>query len=934
MVVQGQVVTATPLSGRESVSGRVLAGAPVAVFGAAQAGYGQEMETYHNGLDTADATFEAGRPANTTTSRRRVYCALGAVLFVLIFALFATSEEDFRTYAADDDGSRPLTESAEVDVSGARGPDVVVESQPVRVPVPAVMQSQSVDLVLELSISDIDAEPGGRDAFETTFTESTAEALGVPRSRICCAELRGGSTVATFTLLVAPDPAAVTPLDLVTQLQIIASGNPGPTGGAAVLALLEMVDTTVPVTATAAPVTAEVMAALETRMQNDIAAQLGVDPADVVVSSTGTDGVVEVVVQATNADQIDRINGIIDVQLSDGSEWSVDDVARLPDPPRLVGVSTGAWTGDARRPDRCTYELFEDSDRGGRSVAAAEDVCVANGGHLASIHDRVTLQAVGGMVDAAGVRQGVWIGLHDQHIEASCDYTGFIWYDGTPNDYENWAAGEPNDWTPAGPNCDPTTEVAGGEDCVEQYVGSNTWNDVSCDAERAYICSSGCAAYVPPPPPPPPLPIATWTGGTYAYMRCTYELFDDASIGGRSVPSAEAVCVANGGHLAAIHDRATQDQLGDMLFASQIRSAWIGLHDQHIEAGCNETGFSWSDGSRTDWSSWAAGEPNDWSADAANCDPDPAVTVTAGGEDCVEIVAATPDLRATLVTQLPTAYDLEQRCPGEFGSCSGARDCPSELTAALANTDAFNTIAHLIEVGAVTSAALSDVEVTYTGLFVDPVIIAGTPSHNGDDEIVVRLRGDTDTAARSFSMYVDIPTGWGCGDHSDTHVDESFSYLLVEAGAYFTGGLEAGKGTYNLCSGGSLCTPELGCASCDHATGFDWLDVPFTIPIVGTPVVVSTHCMHPHHNLSDVNVSEICRLLVCLCLSDITDPDAHWRRLGENTPAGCHNDRLSGQAGGGRNGLGSQHRGIRLDCYLGWHERCRWPAVRGVGYTG
>jgi hypothetical protein len=34
--------------------------------------------------------------------------------------------------------------------------------------------------------------------------------------------------------------------------------------------------------------------------------------------------------------------------------------------------------------------------------------------------------------------------------------------------------------------------------------------------------------------------------------------------------------------------------------------------------------------------------------------------------------------------------------------------------------------------------------------------------------------------------------------------------------------MQAGKGTYGICSGGELCTPANGCPSCDHSTGLDW----------------------------------------------------------------------------------------------------------------
>ena len=50
--------------------------------------------------------------------------------------------------------------------------------------------------------------------------------------------------------------------------------------------------------------------------------------------------------------------------------------------------------------------------------------------------------------------------------------------------------------------------------------------------------------------------------------------------------------------------------------------------------------------------------------------------------------------------------------------------------------------------------------------------------------------------------------------------------------------IEAGKGTYGQCSGGSLCNAANGCSSCDHSTGFDWLDVNFENPHPN-PVVLS-----------------------------------------------------------------------------------------------
>ena len=62
----------------------------------------------------------------------------------------------------------------------------------------------------------------------------------------------------------------------------------------------------------------------------------------------------------------------------------------------------------------------------------------------------------------------MWIGLHDRHLEAGCEETGFIWMDGTPTDFERWAQGEPNDWLEGEANChNPGEHEVAGEDCVE-----------------------------------------------------------------------------------------------------------------------------------------------------------------------------------------------------------------------------------------------------------------------------------------------------------------------------------------------------------------------------------------------------------------------------------------------------------------------------------
>ncbi|XP_071511250.1 macrophage mannose receptor 1-like [Diadema antillarum] len=63
-----------------------------------------------------------------------------------------------------------------------------------------------------------------------------------------------------------------------------------------------------------------------------------------------------------------------------------------------------------------------------------------------------------------------WIGLHDSTQEQ-----GFLWTDGSPVSFLNWADGEPNDY-------------GQGEDCVELMTSNGQWNDVKCDDTNPYIC--------------------------------------------------------------------------------------------------------------------------------------------------------------------------------------------------------------------------------------------------------------------------------------------------------------------------------------------------------------------------------------------------------------------------------------------------------------
>ena len=154
----------------------------------------------------------------------------------------------------------------------------------------------------------------------------------------------------------------------------------------------------------------------------------------------------------------------------------------------------------------------------------------------------------------------------------------------------------------------------------------------------------------------------------------------------------------------------------------------------------------------------------------------------------------------------------------------------------------------MMEVGSVGGVALTNTEILYTLSYEAPVVIAGVPSHNGDEEAVVRMRQMPSGGA--FSLYLDIPNhgqGEGAICGGNAHASEAFSWLITDSGSDVSG-VQVGATTGGICAGGSLCNADNGCAAgCDHSTGFDWVDIEFNPAInacelsnVGLP----TFCAH------------------------------------------------------------------------------------------
>ena len=120
--------------------------------------------------------------------------------------------------------------------------------------------------------------------------------------------------------------------------------------------------------------------------------------------------------------------------------------------------------------------------------------------------------------------QVIWIGYSDAVNEGS-----FVWYDGAPVTYSNWAPGEPND-------------AGGVEDCTQIYP-DGSWNDLNCSGYNSLsiievnICPQVSVVNVPPihcPLTNVTMNASTLLGSpnyTYTWIQSGAESFTTSSTG-------------------------------------------------------------------------------------------------------------------------------------------------------------------------------------------------------------------------------------------------------------------------------------------------------------------------------------------------------------------------------------------------------------------
>ncbi|XP_051871858.1 macrophage mannose receptor 1 isoform X2 [Pristis pectinata] len=216
------------------------------------------------------------------------------------------------------------------------------------------------------------------------------------------------------------------------------------------------------------------------------------------------------------------------------------------------------------------------------SWSAARDVCINNGGNLASIQSAkeqafITLSLADFPVD-------VWIGLNDINSEGR-----YLWTEGKGVFYTNWAKGFPTGkvYTYDNPQSDCVTVSV-----TAKKIGG-LWKDNYCHIKRGFICQKYKDRALSMKPTSAPGP------NYFQYANSSYKTITVKL----KWQDARKVCEAEGAQLVSIRNAFENAFL--MLDANKVgEKLWIGLN-------ANETAgqYRWIDGWKLHYSNWDVGEP-------------------------------------------------------------------------------------------------------------------------------------------------------------------------------------------------------------------------------------------------------------------------------------------------------------------------------------
>ncbi|XP_062410864.1 macrophage mannose receptor 1-like [Sardina pilchardus] len=242
--------------------------------------------------------------------------------------------------------------------------------------------------------------------------------------------------------------------------------------------------------------------------------------------------------------------------------------------------------------DNCYH--FESDDV--KAWNDAEQYCVGQGGHLASVHNQEQMSFI-----MAHMARTSWVGLNDIQTENT-----YVWTDGSVLDFVPWEQHQPDNWH--------------NEDCIfirgVEHHNAGQINDQDCSHSYPFICMKGKGQG------PPPVPPTTGPGWNEKCGNWLPDPFNDycylvSSLSMRTWRDARADCVNQGGDLLSITEPFEQSFIHSIVTNIPTGIAlWMGGHDSVTEGG-----WEWSDGSPFRYINWNAGNPDDYY-----------------GEDCLDIL--------------------------------------------------------------------------------------------------------------------------------------------------------------------------------------------------------------------------------------------------------------------------------------------------------
>ncbi|KAM9322716.1 macrophage mannose receptor 1-like isoform 2-T2 [Pholidichthys leucotaenia] len=239
------------------------------------------------------------------------------------------------------------------------------------------------------------------------------------------------------------------------------------------------------------------------------------------------------------------------------------DAVLTPAPPTAASPKCAdGWT---KLPSRNVCYKYEESSK---TWFEARDYCRAIGGDLISIHSENEMNALKSGYATA------WIGL-----SAPDPITSYVWSDGSPVNYQNWAKGQP----------DTLNNV---EYCaVIKFWDDYKWDDVRCESLKSWICQIRGGQNPKPTPNPTSDPISReynvtsdgwmeWNGNQYYINNNTLAMED-----------ARSFCKQRHGDLIIINSEAESTFLFKQV-SKDYWSHWIGLTVDP------DGTFQWMDGSQ------------------------------------------------------------------------------------------------------------------------------------------------------------------------------------------------------------------------------------------------------------------------------------------------------------------------------------------------